>query len=123
MSYVNNIQALKKLVPILKYSNNLCSMKNQFNVIDSKVVEVKKVIVHSFRIADVEDPDLYAAEHLLKWQNSESGKWVMEHSTSLPVWHQHIDPLKYCYKYLITAELIDKDYTHYCLKWENFKNE
>jgi hypothetical protein len=80
---------------------------------------VKKVVVYSFSLSDVEDPDLYAAEPLLDWQNSESGKWVMKHSVSMPVWHRHMDQLQYCYKYLITAEFTDKDYTFWCLKYSN----
>ena len=37
------------------------------------VKEIHKLVVHRFRLGDVEDPDLYAAEPLYKWQESDSG--------------------------------------------------
>ena len=75
------------------------------------------VVVQTFRMGDVEDPDLYAAEPLLKWQNSESGSWVMNHSLETPTWHRYADPTSYGYKYTITAILPAKDYTYWSLKW------
>lgn len=80
-------------------------------------MEVKEVVVHIFDLSDVEDPDLYAAQPLWEWQQSESGKWVMEHSVDVPVWHRMLDSLMYGYRYKITAKLTDKDYTFWTLKW------
>jgi hypothetical protein len=99
----------------------LCSQKNlstqQFNLVHDQVVEIKEVVVHTFSLSDVDDPDLYAAEPLLAWQNSESGQWIMEHAVEQPVWHRMLDMSIYAYKYKITAKLTDKDYTFWCLKW------
>ena len=82
-------------------------------------MEVKEAIVHIFNLADVEDPDLYAAEPIMNWQNSESGKWVMEHAVEAPMWHRMVDVSSYGYKYKITARLKAKDYTFWTLKWGN----
>lgn len=90
---------------------------NQFNVIDDLVVEVKRVVVHKFRMGDVDDPDLYAAEPLMEWQNSEMGKWVMERAVDTPEWHRHADYSTYGHQYAITAKLKAKDYTFWELKW------
>jgi hypothetical protein len=90
---------------------------NQFNVVDDHVVEVKRVVVHKFRMSDVEDPDLYAAQPLMEWQESEMGKWVMERAVDTPEWHRHVDNMTYGYQYAITAKLKAKDYTFWELKW------
>ena len=34
---------------------------------------VRTILVHEFIIGDVEDPEIYAADPLLKWQESEEG--------------------------------------------------
>jgi hypothetical protein len=85
---------------------------------DQRIVdEIHKVVVHSFRMGDVEDPDLYAAEPLLKWQESEQGKFVMEHAVDTPVWHRQHDLANYGHQYVIVAELEKKKLSEFYLKW------
>lgn len=93
--------------------------KHQYNLIDDKVVEFKELIVHRFKMGDVEDPDLYAAQPLIEWQESEQGKWVMDHAVETPVWHRHIAPMNYHTDYAITAKLTAQDATFFILKWGN----
>ena len=93
---------------------------NKYMIIDDTVHEVHRIIVHRFRMGDVEDPDLYAAEPLWKWQQSEMGKWIMEHSVETPMWHRHTDVSSYGYEYAIEAWLKEKDYTHWQFKWGAF---
>lgn len=85
--------------------------------IDLQIKSISDVIVHNFSMGDVEDPDIYAAEPLYKWQNSEEGKWIMEHAIEEPVWHKMADPITMGWRYTITAKLTDKDYTFWILKW------
>lgn len=73
--------------------------------------------VHGFTVGDVEDPEIYAAQPLWEWQNSDAGKWVMEHAIETPVYHQSIDHMTYGYKYVIVAKLTDQDAFVYTLKW------
>ena len=75
------------------------------------------VTVHTFQMGDVEDPDLYAAEPLWNWQNSEMGEWVMTNAVQTPSWHREIDKFMWGYSYSIRAELTPKDYTYWWLKW------
>jgi hypothetical protein len=81
-----------------------------------------KVHVHTITLSDtlsdVEDPDLYIAEPIYKWQQTEKGKWVMDHSMPSPSFHRHIDHSIYGYRYFICAYLSSKDYTYYRLKFE-----
>lgn len=81
------------------------------------MIEVKKVNVHYFTVGDTEDPELYAAEPIWNWQQTDAGKWVMEHAVEPPVWHRVIDQTIYGYRYCITAKLTAKDYTFWTLKW------
>ena len=49
------------------------------------------VKAHTFTVSDVDDPDIYAAEPIFEWQNSEAGQWMMKHSNPVPSWHQETD--------------------------------
>jgi hypothetical protein len=86
-------------------------------VIEDRVVTIHDVTVHRFTMGDVEDPDLFAAEPLLKWQHSEKGAWVMSHAVESPVWHRMADISTFGYTYVVRARLKDVDYTFYQLKW------
>ena len=56
-----------------------------------------KIVVHKFRVGDVEDPQLYAGAPLYEWEHSEVGQWVMKHSKEQPTWSQYTDPYSYVY--------------------------
>lgn len=81
------------------------------------VKELHKVVVHRFKVGDVEDPDLYAAQPLWEWQESEQGKFVMEHAIEPPVWHRHNNVMTYNLEYIIVAELESKKLSEFYLKW------
>ena len=91
----------------------------EVKVIGNKAVKFSDVAVHSFNMGDVEDPDLYAAQPIYEWQQSEMGKWVMERAVDTPEWHRHIDHTTYGYRYAIVAKMKDIDYTFWQLKWSN----
>ena len=90
---------------------------NKFVVIDNVAHEIHTVIVHRFLMGDVDDPDIYAAQPLWEWQESEMGKWVMERAVDTPEWHRHVDPMNYHMQYAIVAKLKGADYTFWQLKW------
>jgi hypothetical protein len=86
--------------------------------IDDRVHRIHKLIVHRFRMGDVDDPDLYAAQPLWEWQESEMGKWVMARAVDTPEWHrQNHQFLLWGYEYIVVAKLKDTDYTFWQLKW------
>lgn len=91
--------------------------KNKFMVIENRAHEIHDVIVHEFRMGDVEDPVLYAGEPLYKWEQSEQGQWVFKHAIEAPMWHQMVDQYSYGYKFVIRARLRDDDFLIYKLKW------
>lgn len=81
------------------------------------VEEIHKVVIHQFNVSDCEDPDLYAAEPLHKWENSEQGRFVMEHAKVTPEWRRRTDYAAYNYHYIIIAELEKKKLSEFYLRW------
>jgi hypothetical protein len=89
----------------------------EYKLINDKAVRFADVKVYEFSMGDVEDPDLYAAEPLWNWQQTEAGQWVIEHATETPFWHRTVDPYSYGHKYYIIARLSEQDQTYWALKW------
>jgi hypothetical protein len=92
---------------------------NDYMIIQDQVHQIHKVIVHRFQMGDVEDPDLYAAQPLWEWQQSEMGKFVMERSVETPIWHRQVDVANYGCQYAVEAFLKGADYSFWVLKWGN----
>lgn len=77
-----------------------------------------KVVVFRFRMGDVEDPQIFAAEPLYEWENSEAGKWVIKNSVKTPSWHIVPNIDFYGNDIIVTAEFKPKEYTYWKLKYE-----
>ena len=101
---------------MMRVLSETCYVKN----IDGRdvVEKICKVVVHSFTVGDVDDPDIYAAEPLHEWQHSEAGKWIIEHSVETPSWNKIIDYYSFGHRYTIVAHLRDVDLTYWKLKYE-----
>ena len=91
----------------------------EWEIIDDKAVKFSDVKVHEFNMGDVEDPDLYAAQPIMDWQNSEAGLWVMENAVDTPFWHRVTNPYNFGWTYYIIARLKEQDQTYWALKWKN----
>lgn len=85
------------------------------------VEEIHKVVVHRFRVGDVEDPDIYAAEPIWKWQQTDAGKFIMEHAVDTPSYHQQMDFQNYGYQFVIIAELEKKKLSEFYLRFDKSK--
>ena len=90
----------------------------EYKIIDDHVVCFSDIVVHEFSMGDVEDPDLYAAEPILQWQQTQSGQWVMEHATETPYWIRSVDHSSYGYRYRIVARLSEPNQTFFRLKFQ-----
>lgn len=77
-----------------------------------------KYTVHQIRLSDSDDPDLYVAEPIYQWQQTEAGKWVMQHSKPEPQWFRSLDINTYGYIYTIRAELTPEEITFFELKYK-----
>ena len=77
------------------------------------------MIVHRFRMGDVEDAQLYAAGPIIMWQQSEAGAWVMEHALQTPMFKTGINsPDGYIgYTVTIEADFKPEDEVYFHLRW------
>ena len=93
--------------------------KYQVQVSDTgkEIVSITHV-VHYIKMGDVEDPDLFVAQPIYEWQQTEAGKWIMENSNPTPSWHRNNDLYNYGYVYQIRAYLTHKQLTFWKLKSE-----
>lgn len=75
-----------------------------------------RVVVYRFTVSDCDDPIVYAAEPMFKWENSECGKWVKEHGADLE-WRSQLNVSTYGTDFVILATLREVDYTFFLLKF------
>lgn len=93
----------------------------QYKIIDGQMQECRRVVVHHFSLSDVEDPDLWAAEPLYNWEQSEEGQWVMANAIEPPNWRRSLDYTFYGYKYVITAKFAGAKLTEWILRYGHSK--
>lgn len=76
-----------------------------------------KITFHRFRMGDVDDVDIYAAEPIWQWQQTDKGRWVMEHAHSL-TYHTQPDASFWGHDVVIRGEIADpRKVTEYYLRW------
>lgn len=78
--------------------------------------DMRTVTVHTFRMGDVEDPDIYAAQPLYDWQHSPQGQWIMAHAAEVPTWLRQPGD-HYGYQYVIRATLRGTALTEWLLRY------
>ena len=86
-------------------------------MIDSEIQEIHTVVVYRFSTRDMDDPTVFAAQSIIKWQESDGGKWVFEHAIETPEWHKRDDPMSFSTDFMVTAKIKDKDYIIWLLKY------
>lgn len=86
-----------------------------YHLIGNRVEESRKVVLHEFRMGDVEDPDLYAAQPLYDWQQTEIGQWCMKNATDLQ-YQTQMEPVTMGYRVIVTGVLSGKNLTYFLLK-------
>ena len=87
----------------------------QFDPSRARIIEQR---VYTFKVSDVDDPDIYAGQPIWEWEHTEAGKWVMENSSPKPIWERHIDPQTYGYRYIIKGYFTPEQLTYWKLKFE-----
>jgi len=89
----------------------------QVKIIRDRAVKFRDVCVHEIRMGDVEDPDLYVAQPIYEWQESDAGKFIMEHAVDKPYWIRQADISSYGHLYRIIARLSEQSETYWKLRW------
>ena len=95
---------------------------SEVKIIDGVPVKYLDILVHTFRLGDVEDPEIYAAQDLWDWQQTEAGQWVMENAVTQPWWTKRMDYHSYGYEFNIVARLSEADAVFFKLKYVGTKN-
>ena len=90
-------------------------------MIESTEAKTIECLVHTIKMGDVEDPDLYVAQTIYEWQESDAGKFIMEHAVEQPYWTRQADISSYGHLYRIMARLSEQDQTFWTLKWGSGK--
>ena len=90
-------------------------------ILDGRPVRFRDVCVHTIKMGDVEDPDIYVAAPIWEWQQTDAGKFVMEHAVGKPYWIQQPDLSSYHLLYRIMARLSEQNETFWRLKWDGIK--
>ena len=91
----------------------------EYKIVNDQVVRFSDICVHEFTMGDVEDPDLYAAQPIWEWQESEAGKFVMEHAVEAPYWISQMDVANYSQVYRVMARLSEQNETFWRLLCSN----
>jgi len=91
----------------------------EYKIIDGQALRFRDVCVHEIRMGDVEDPDLFVAEPIWQWQQSEAGQFIMEHAEEKPYWIRSVDQQIFGHLYRIMARLSEKNEMFWQLKWGN----
>jgi len=101
----------------LDREHNKHSKPRRTKIVNGQAVTISDLPVHRFRLGDVEDPVLYAAQPIHEWQQTEAGKFVMEHAVEPPWWVRTVDNVTYGFEFVIVARMKESDQTFYKLKY------
>lgn len=86
-----------------------------YHVVNDVIEERRKVVLYEFRMGDCEDIEIYIAQPIYEWQQTDIGKWCMKNATQLE-YHHNLDHSTMGYKVIITGILTGKQLTYFLLK-------
>jgi len=71
-------------------------------------------------MGDVDDVEVYAAQPISEWLQTDQGIWVQERCKDLS-WHTYTNPDSFGYSVILRGSITDKDATEYYLKFGAIK--
>lgn len=77
---------------------------------------MQKITFHKFNLGDVDDVEVYAAQPIYEWLQTEAGQWVQARCEDL-TWHTAVDNTSFGYTVFLRGSIRDKHATEYYLKW------
>lgn len=92
-------------------------MDIKYKIVGDRVEEIREVTVYEFKVGDVDDPEIYAAQPIWEWQQSERGQWVMKNAYEVPVYYHQADFADMGHKYVIRAKFMGPALTEWLLKY------
>ena len=67
-------------------------------------------------MGDVDDVEVYAAQPIYEWLQTDQGKWVQERCEDL-TWHTLANPDIFGYSVILRGSITDRHATEYYLRW------
>jgi hypothetical protein len=87
-------------------------------ILDGKPVRFRDVCVHEIKMEEEGFmQDICVAAPIWEWQQTDAGRFVMEHAVSTPYWIQHRDHSSYYLLYRIMARLSEQNEVFWRLKY------
>lgn len=76
-----------------------------------------KIRFHTFGVSDVDDVDVYAAQPIWQWQQTDQGRWASSNARDLTYLYGP-DPSTFGYKVVIEGHIDEGPLlTEYLLRW------
>ena len=89
----------------------------KLHTLPSNSFNLHKVILYKCFIGDVEDPYIWAADPIMRWQDTEQGRWCLDNCEGDIVFHTAVDHRGLGYQVVIQGNLNDKNLTYFKLRW------
>lgn len=86
-------------------------------LVNGKPVRFRDICVHKIMLGDVDDPELYVAQPIWEWQQTECGQFIMEHAAETPYFVRSLDYNTWGHQYKIMARLSEQNEVFWRLKW------
>ena len=77
---------------------------------------MKQYVFHTFRIGDVEDPEVFVAQPIYEWQQTEKGCWVIAHCPD-PQFRITPNPYAWGHEVNVYGPLEESAAVIFLLKW------
>ena len=77
---------------------------------------MKQYVFHTFKMGDVDDPEIYAAMPIMEWKATEQGQWVMKNCLD-PQYRFCQDSQSWGHRVELFGGLDDKHAVVFLLKW------
>ena len=91
-------------------------------IVNGQPVRFRDVCVHEIKMGDVEDPDLWVADPIWRWQQTPAGQFIMNNAEGEPYWTRGLDHNTYGHVYRIMARLSEQNETFWRLKHVDSKD-
>lgn len=77
---------------------------------------MKRIVFATFNMGDVEDPEIYIAQPIYEFQQTDKGRWMMENCKD-PTYQISPCPETYGYRAVISGMVEDQLATEFYLRW------
>lgn len=96
-------------------------MSVRYQIINDEITELHKVVVHAFRLSDVDEVDLYSTIEISKWFNTDPGKFIEQYAFEKVEVHRDFNLGEYGWSFAIVATLPKKKLSEFYLKFDKPK--